>query len=145
MQINAKLMQINANQSVQTWESSILGIVNLTSHVKSLVANDTSKYADLQKQFDGVKKDIDTFRTDMNSIVNNTTSHFVTDEDIQELVGDIKESFQMFIDATPRPTMDMSKIEDLEKRLKALESKKDDTNDDSVRIPKLNLKLKKKM
>jgi len=112
-----------------------------------MVANDTSKYADLQKQFESVKKDIDTFRSDINNIVNNTASHFVTDEDIQELVVDIKESFQMFIDATPRPTLDMSRIEELDKRLKALESKKEDTIvDDSVRmIPKLNLKLKKKI
>ncbi len=56
-------------------------------------------------------------------------------------------TFQMFIDATPRPTLDMSRIEELDKRLKALESKKEDTIvDDSVRmIPKLNLKLKKKI
>ncbi len=124
-----------------------MSIVNQSTHVKSMVANDTSKYADLQKQFEGVKKDIDTFRSDINNIVNNTASHFVTDEDIQELVVDIKESFQMFIDATPRPTLDMSRIEELDKRLKALESKKEDTIvDDSVRmIPKLNLKLKKKI
>lgn len=124
-----------------------MSIVNLSTHVKSMVANDTSKYADLQKQFEGVKKDIDIFRSDINNIVNNTASHFVTDEDIQELVVDIKESFQMFIDATPRPTLDMSRIEELDKRLKALESKKEDTIvDDSVRmIPKLNLKLKKKI
>ena len=123
-----------------------MSIVNLCTHVKSLVANDTSKYAELQKQFDGVKKDIDLFRSDMNSSVSNTTSHFVTDEDKQELVGDIKDSFQMFIDATPRPTMDMSRMDELEKRLKALEAKKDETvSEDVTRIPKLNLKLKKKM
>ncbi len=66
-----------------------MSIVNLSTHVKSMVANDTSKYADLQKQFEGVKKDIDIFRSDINNIVNNTASHFVTDEDIQELVVDI--------------------------------------------------------
>lgn len=73
----------------------------------------------------------------------------ITEQDLDDLVVDIRNSFEMFVNSTPRPNNDV-KVVELENKLMSLENKIDSLGMNNIEIieqpkkhiPKLNLKKK---
>jgi len=121
----------------------------ITDHLSNYVQNNNNQY---KKDIEQVKNDLKTKTEEMQNLITEMKKECVNINDIDELITDIRNSFELFINNNTTPRQD-----NLEKRLTELENKYNtmfnNTNieilheDDkqtkkSTRVPKLEIKKK---
>jgi len=121
----------------------------ITDHLSNYVQNNNNQY---KKDIEQVKNDLKTKTEEMQNLITEMKKECVNINDIDELITDIRNSFELFINNNTTPRQD-----NLEKRLTELENKYNtmfnNTNieilheDDkqtkkSSRVPKLEIKKK---
>ena len=128
----------------------------ICEHVNSLVEQKSVVNENIKELQNGLcysNKEIECTRDIINKLyqtVDELQKNTVSNADIEELITDIRSSFELFVNNTPRP--DDGKIKDLEERFNALNEKLNALLGEEVEvikkttskgIPKLNL-IKKK-
>ena len=127
----------------------------ICEHVSSLVENKSVVHSDIKELQSGLcysNAEIEATRDIINKLyqtVDELQKNTISNSDIEELITDIRASFELFVNNTPRP--DDGKMKDLEERFNVLSEKFEALNllSDEVEIikktskaiPKLNLSL----
>ena len=121
----------------------------ITGHLSNFVQNNNAQY---KKDIEQVKNDLKTKTDEMQNLITEMKKECVNINDIDELITDIRNSFELFINNNTTPRQN-----ELEKRLTELESKfntvfnnnnieilheDDKQTKKSSRVPKLEIKKK---
>jgi len=121
----------------------------ITDHLSNFVQNNNAQY---KKDIEQVKNDLKTKTEEMQNLITEMKKECVNINDIDELITDIRNSFELFINSNTTPRQD-----NLEKRIADLENKYNtlfnNTNIEilhedekqikkSSRVPKLEIKKK---
>jgi len=129
----------------------------ISEHVSSLVEQKSVLHSDIKELQSGLcysNKEIEATRDTINKLyqtVDELQKNTISNSDIEELITDIRASFELFVNNTPRP--DDGKMKDLEERFNVLSEKFEALNllSDEVEIikktskaiPKLNITKRK--
>jgi len=129
----------------------------ICEHVNSLVENKSLLHSDIKELQSGLcysNAEIEATRDIINKLyqtVDELQKNTISNSDIEELITDIRASFELFVNNTPRP--DDGKMKDLEERFNVLSEKFEALNllSDEVEIikktskaiPKLNITKRK--
>ena len=128
-------------------------MIGLSNHVRSLCETKTNaidKFNELNAKVEQLINENQTLLNEINrlkTILENIQNSYISNIEIQDLVTDIKDSFEVFMNNTPRATPSP----DLENRIKNLEEKINNSaysfeiveKVQERKIPKLNLQKKK--
>ncbi len=129
----------------------------ISEHVSSLVEQKSVLHSDIKELQSGLcysNAEIEATRDIINKLyqtVDELQKNTISNSDIEELITDIRASFELFVNNTPRP--DDGKMKDLEERFNVLSEKFEALNllSDEVEIikktskaiPKLNITKRK--
>ena len=120
----------------------------ITDHLSNFVQNNNAQY---KKDIEQVKNDLKTKTEEMQNLITEMKKECVNINDIDELITDIRNSFELFINSNTTPRQD-----NLEKRIADLENKyntlfnntnieiihEEEKTKKSSRVPKLEIKKK---
>jgi len=120
----------------------------ITDHLSNYVQNNNNQH---KKDIEQVKNDLKTKTEEMQNLITEMKKECVNINDIDELITDIRNSFELFINNNTTPRQD-----NLEKRLTELENKyntlfnnanieiihEEEKTKKSSRVPKLEIKKK---